>query len=282
MQLTYLLQRSRFSLSRYLDHNNITIIHNHDFLDLNRLQHLKLSYSNISVIQGNPFDALQDLGELYLDHNQLTDEQLSANLTGPPSLHFLDLTSNRLDRFPNVSRSRFHILTALLISQNNIWSLHHQEMGNLTYLRQLVIKSNYIEEIDNDAFAWSKQTKQMVANYGVNFITCISVSQIAGISRDFINQHTSIPQPIFILISDIVVWVLVTSRSAMHLATEVPFQPTITFLWVWLELLLGHTIILFVRGCVEPLVNLWWYSLWGDVLSLLFICDDRVCKDHTH
>jgi len=120
---------------------------------LYRLQHLKLSYSNISVIQGNPFDDLQELGELYLDHNQLTDEQLSANLTGPPSLHFLDLTSNKLNRFPNVSRSRFPILTALLISQNNIRSLHRQEMGNLSHLRQLVIKNNYIEEIDNDAFA---------------------------------------------------------------------------------------------------------------------------------
>ena len=142
-----------FSLSRYLDHNNITVIHNRDFLDLHRLQNLKLSYSNITVIQGNPFDVLSDLGELYLDHNLLTDEQLTANLTGPPSLHFLDLTSNHLDRFPNVSRSRFPILTNLLLSQNHIRSLHRQQMGNLSHLRQLVIKNNFIEEVDDDAFA---------------------------------------------------------------------------------------------------------------------------------
>ena len=129
------------------------MIHNRDFLDLFQVKHLVLSYSNISFLQGNPFENLTSLQTLYLDHNNLTDEQINASQMGAKKVHYLDLSSNNIDRFPNVSTSRFPKLTELILSRNPLRHLRRQEMGNLSLLHTLLIKQSGVAVIDHDALA---------------------------------------------------------------------------------------------------------------------------------
>ena len=128
------------------------MIHHRDFLELLRIQYLKLSYSNIQVLQGKPFEILTSLKQLYLDHNDLTYEGIKDSLAGP-KVHFLDLTANKLDRFPNVTTSRFPNLVTLRLSQNPIRHIRQEETGNLSLLHTLSIKQSGLTDIDHDALA---------------------------------------------------------------------------------------------------------------------------------
>ena len=128
------------------------MIHHRDFLELSRIQYLKLSYSNIQVLQGNPFENLTSLKQLYLDHNDLTYEGIKGSLTGA-KVHFLDLTANKIDRFPNVTTSRFPNLVTLRLSQNPIRHIRREETGNLSLLHTLSIRQSELTDIDHDTLA---------------------------------------------------------------------------------------------------------------------------------
>ena len=72
---------------------------------------------------------------------------------GAKKVNHLDLSSNNIDRFPNVSTSKFPQLITLVLSQNPLRHLRRQEMGNLSLLHTLLIKQSGIAVIDHDALA---------------------------------------------------------------------------------------------------------------------------------
>ena len=72
---------------------------------------------------------------------------------GAKKVNYLDLSSNNIDRFPNLSTSRFPELVTLILSQNPLHHLRRQDMGNLSFLHSLLMKQSGIAVIDYDALA---------------------------------------------------------------------------------------------------------------------------------
>lgn len=133
--------------------NNLGALHHQDFKFLTGLHTLDLSNSNISKIEGSPFENLTNLGVLSLAGNQLDDEFLEHGLSGSESIYTLDLSNNRLTRFPNLNGTRLPNLTELFLSGNRIHSLYRDHLKNMTHLGELIIKDNVISFIEDDAFA---------------------------------------------------------------------------------------------------------------------------------
>ena len=136
---------------RYLSHNNITVIHDKDFKELQGVKYIDLSYSNIAEIRGSPFVALDYLEELHLQHNSLDDVSVGAlNTTG--RLSYLDLTGNRLTAIPDLNGRHFPYLQQLEIGENSIAYISNRHLRNMSSLYVLILKHNPIEEIENEAF----------------------------------------------------------------------------------------------------------------------------------
>ena len=127
------------------------MINNRDFSGLQGVRELVLTNSNIHQIIGTPFVNLTDLSELYLNENSLDNEDVIA-LSNSSRLHFLDLSSNRLTRVPNLNSTNFPLISDLILFNNSIHSLRHEHVRNMSTLRNLNIKSNGLQEIDDDAF----------------------------------------------------------------------------------------------------------------------------------
>ena len=133
--------------------NDLGVLHHNDFTFLTGLHTLDFSNSNIHTIRGSPFENLTNLGVLSLASNQLEDDFLEEGLSGLKSIYTLDLSNNRLTRFPNLNGTRFPILTEVFLSSNKIHSLHRDHLRNMTHLGELIIKNNSIGFIEDDAFA---------------------------------------------------------------------------------------------------------------------------------
>ena len=139
---------------RYLDHNNISVIHSRDFEFLeDGIEELVLSHSNITEIHQNAFTNFPYLIKLYLDYNKLHDEDIARGLTQAPNLYHLDLTSNHLTRVPDLHGKNFPLLTELHLPHNDITSLRREHLRNMSVLKTLVLKGNELEIIENDAIA---------------------------------------------------------------------------------------------------------------------------------
>ena len=129
------------------------MIKRRDFLELEGVQELVLSNSNISQLNGNPFENFTDLGELYLDGNQLDDDNVGAAISSKKlsRLYFLDLSRNRLTRVPNLNAAKFPLMRDLILGENEILSLNRAHLENMTTLKTLNIKRNGLQKIESDA-----------------------------------------------------------------------------------------------------------------------------------
>ena len=90
---------------------------------------------------------------LLLDKNRLTVENFVAALHGTKFIHTLDLSHNMLTKVPNLQRRDFPDLTNLLLGYNNITVIRRADLAGMSYIRELVLKENGIEMIEDDAFA---------------------------------------------------------------------------------------------------------------------------------
>ena len=90
---------------------------------------------------------------LFLDENLLTVDTFILALRGIRNLHTLDLSHNMLTKVPNLSTEDFPDLTNLWLGFNNIRTITRADLRGMSFIRQLILKDNLIEEIEYDAFA---------------------------------------------------------------------------------------------------------------------------------
>ena len=123
------------------------------FNDLDSVTELILTHSFVKNFTGRPFEKLPNLKELWLDKNFLTVEAFVAALAGTRYLHTLDLSYNMLTRVPNLKQVDFPDLTNLYVGFNNITVIRREDLKGMGFLRQLILKENGVEFIEDDAFA---------------------------------------------------------------------------------------------------------------------------------
>lgn len=136
-----------------LSHNNISEIGDEVFFDLDSVTTLTLSHSFIRNLTGQPFKNVPKLELLLLDENYLTVETLVRALNGTRSIHTLDLSHNMLTKVPNLKRADFPDLTNLWLGYNRITRVSRADLEGMSFLRELILKENQLEEIEHDAFA---------------------------------------------------------------------------------------------------------------------------------
>ena len=142
-----------FCFYRYLSHNNITVVHDKDFKELQKVRYIDLSYSNVDEIKGSPFLELDALEQLHLQNNKLEDEDITAStLNSTGNLWNLDLTGNKLTSIPDINGLYFPFLQKLNIGGNMIRHISNTQLRNMTSMSVLILRENPIEQIDNEAF----------------------------------------------------------------------------------------------------------------------------------
>ena len=123
------------------------------FANLTSVTTLILTHSSIQTLTGRPFEKLPKLEKLWLNKNFLTVESFVAALRGTKYLHTLELSNNMLTKIPNLKQEDFPDLTNLFLSHNNITVIRREDLKNMSFLRELDLKENGVEEIEEDAFA---------------------------------------------------------------------------------------------------------------------------------
>ena len=145
---------SSLLLCRYLDFNNISVIHHRDFLHLKDigLVHINLASSNIQRIDGQPFENLTQLSNLNLESNQLDDRSLKA-FGKKGAFHRLQLSHNNMQHVPNLPSERFPDLRGLEMENNSVIEIRSQDLQNMSKLTSLTLRDNNISYIEENAFA---------------------------------------------------------------------------------------------------------------------------------
>ena len=153
VQCVYCTECVFFSLYRYLSHNNISVVHDQDFKDLQGVTFIDLSHNGIEEIQGSPFSHLNTLEELHLHHNHLKDDDKNTERfhTSGMLIH-IDLTANELNSIPDFNGKNFPHLQQLDFEQNNITFINETDLRNMTTLYVLILRENPIMEIHRKAF----------------------------------------------------------------------------------------------------------------------------------
>ena len=148
--------------SRYLDYNNISVVHKFDFLGLRGVEHIYLSHSGITDIQSTPFVNLTKLEELHINGNELEDEDVAHGaFNSSGAIGYMDLTDNHLTRIPILDGKQFSHLYQLDLGYNRISYIGPEHLRNKTALSALILKGNPIRDMDDEVFSESPQISDL-------------------------------------------------------------------------------------------------------------------------
>ena len=136
-----------------LSFNNFSVVNDGVFTGLTGLTTLTMSNSFIQNLTGHPFEKIPRLELLILDNNLLTNKPLQEALHGSRYLHTLDLSHNMLTKVPSLRRVGYPHLTNLRLGYNNIAVIRRADLEGMSFIRELILKENQLEEIEHDAFA---------------------------------------------------------------------------------------------------------------------------------
>ncbi|XP_077992133.1 CD180 antigen-like [Glandiceps talaboti] len=132
--------------------NNITVIEDGDFKDLQNLKHLDLSNNYIIDVESGAFTGLDKLQTLLLAENLISDVREQA-LEKIPSLQHLELQHNSLYTIPK-ALTPLKKLEVLDLSNNLLHSVNfNQSFRNLSSLKVLNLGGNQIRAIHDFNFA---------------------------------------------------------------------------------------------------------------------------------
>ena len=156
-------------------------------LDYSRLKILNLGRNNIFELKEQIFDSLITLTHLDLSYNHFSNlSLLSKSLKKASSLESLNLRGNSIQILPTWPTLN---LTKLDLSENNIKRLFANSFSNLTYLTDLILKSNKITSID--PFTFVSCSKLSLLQLSNNFLS--SVPNIINLNElkylDLSNQN---------------------------------------------------------------------------------------------
>lgn len=130
------------------------------------MEDLHLSHCNISEIHGTPFSHLKDLARLYLDHNNLDDDDMANALAPLPLLQTFQASANSLSRFPDLSGTRFPSLIYVYLVENRIVKVQREQLRNMKHLKVLNLKSNYrLSKFNEDALSEAPRLTELNVAY---------------------------------------------------------------------------------------------------------------------
>lgn len=104
---------------------------------------LKMTGNKLSKIPAAVMSGLANLTSIHLQENELTSEGITGAFEGLKSLHYLDLSQNKLEKLPvGVPRS----VQMLYADNNNIDSIPKDYLKNLPQLQYLRISHNELAD----------------------------------------------------------------------------------------------------------------------------------------
>ncbi len=135
-----------------LSWNEISVIHENTFVGLTKLQFLNLDHNQISLIDHSAFGELKSLQYLNLRENQISELGLHTFRHGPPTLEHLYLEDNEISHIHSGAFSGLKKLQFLHLSGNQISTLHPGAFSGLTNLQDLNLRDNRISELSFKTF----------------------------------------------------------------------------------------------------------------------------------
>lgn len=132
----------------YLDYNNIEILQRNTFLGLIHLIYLDLRNNQISIVEENAFTDLENLEKLYLDDNKIKTLDGDA-LSKFVRIDTMSLSFNLLESINVNIFTDYYYLKVLWLDNNNFKQIPNELLKNAKYLLQLDISSNPLETISS-------------------------------------------------------------------------------------------------------------------------------------
>lgn len=143
-----------------LAHNNLSQIRRRAFQGLNNLQRLDISHNHIEQLQPDQFSNLRKLRVLNLAHNKL--RSLPREIFLNTRVEYLDLSHNYLSMWPVTAFSDIGFtLRSIQISANSIEYLEPNMFLNTQFLYNLNISKNKLVVIPDNTFAYLNNLTQL-------------------------------------------------------------------------------------------------------------------------
>ena len=134
-----------------LSFNNLTLLQNHDFEDVQNLTTLSLEENQITDIQNETFWPLTKLRILILNGNKLQHIAPSLFIKSPHLIKVI-LNFNELTELPHAALSAIPHLPTIDLYGNNIQSINFEGFSIWQHLSSIVLTGNAIEEINQHDF----------------------------------------------------------------------------------------------------------------------------------
>ncbi|XP_072940773.1 uncharacterized protein [Epargyreus clarus] len=145
MALTDLPVLARLNLSN----NIIEHIEPKNFLNLNNMFSLDLSYNKLSNLQLNG-TIIENLNAIYLNNNELTN--ITEVLPNSTQIIYLDISNNNISEISSPALELLVNLRVLYASHNKIVKFNNPTVNRLSELYNLGLSSNQISQIDLSYF----------------------------------------------------------------------------------------------------------------------------------
>nr|XP_006823993.1 PREDICTED: slit homolog 3 protein-like [Saccoglossus kowalevskii] len=182
-----------------LEHNDLTTVPEHAFIELYALVHINLGWNEITEISPSAFAGVTRLTELLLHRNRLTSlpETVFKEL---PNLGKLDISYNSLTSLPSEIFHNLTDLTTLDLSYNNLQSLNTSIFNRLYNLLELRLHTNDITFLPSSIF--HALTKLIYLSVSYNELTSLSTTHFSTLTslrslQLYNNKLTALPRDIF-------------------------------------------------------------------------------------
>ena len=248
-----------------LNDNNLTKLESETFQDLENLLELDLSYNNLETLQMT-FQDLENLLELDLSYNNLETLQNDV-FAGLHSLSTLDLTDTFLRSIQERAFSSLENLNTLNLEINELEDLHDDTFQELYNLTTLILRSNFIHKIQSALFR--DLHKLQVLHLEHNLLTSLKddvFSSLSALTRIMVNHNyiTSLGDETFHSLSDLKVLILVKNYLTILKASWFVGLENLLELEVW-----GNRIKTLEHGVFRNLRSITGVHLQGNLIEVL-------------
>ncbi|XP_018014500.1 protein artichoke isoform X2 [Hyalella azteca] len=155
-----------------MDYNRVGVISASSFENVPLLQELSIAHNIIREIPADTFSNLTKLTKLNLYGNLISTLSPASFVGLKNSLSYLNLGLNQLNEVPNLD---FPNVSELILSQNNISSIHHDTFLFLPELKMLDLSENVISTLPVNVLSPLSQLTEI--NLSKNLLTSLKAGQ---------------------------------------------------------------------------------------------------------